>query len=211
MVFGRHSIFGSGSLPYDSRVDYLAGVASKNAYFKTSVVPTSTTKIEAEISIDISNHTGGWFFNTESTFYNTTSTSTSGNCFGLGWVAPRLNYGGGFSSLSSYEGFPDKTKVKFEFQGGKAWLDGWLWLDRSGATLTSTTWLPLFANHRGSSVIECADGSYRIHSFKASDGGAVIVDAIPVRKDGYGEMYDRVTKQFLERHGTLGVGPDARG
>ena len=210
MIYGRHSVFGAPALPYDKRVEYLTGSASKNAYVKTSIVPTSTMKIEAELSLD-RRASAGWFFNTESYFYNNTSTNTSGNCFGLGWTYPRFNYGGGYFTRDTYEGFPDQTKVKFEFQGGKAWLDGWLWGDRSAATLTSTTWLPLFADHRGSSVIEHADNYWRIHSFKAIDGGAVIADIIPVRKDGYGEMYDRVAKQFLERIGTLGVGPDARG
>lgn len=112
----------NGNLTYDAEVEYLAGSIDRTAYINTGICPTSAMKIEAEIS-----RTGTsdyWFFNTESYFYNTTSTNTTGDCFGLGWNYPRINYGGGYSSKESYAGFPINTKIKFEFQGGKSWMDG---------------------------------------------------------------------------------------
>lgn len=206
MVAGRHSLYGQVGFQFDSRVDYLAGSPSRNAYVKTSIVPTSTMKIEAVVSCPVE-RPDGWFFNTESRFYNTMSSQTSGDCFGFGWNAPRINYGGGFST--QYEQpLPVGRRLKFEMQGGKAWIDEELFVDRSQAVLTATTWLPLFANHRASSVIEHANEGRRIHSFKVTEGGSVVADIIPVRKDGMGEMYDKVAGVFLERVGVLVFGPD---
>lgn len=203
LVAARDAILAGGAaLPYDAEVEFVAGNANRSAYFRTMIIPTSTMKIEAEVSY-VSGAQNGWFFETEAQYYNTTSTTTTGNAFGFGWsMQPfRVCYGGGFTTGPSGV-FPAETRMKLVFQGGLATLGGTVWADRSRSTLTQTRWLALLGNHRGSSdsVIECADTKYRLHSFKAMDNGIVLCDLQPVRIGTTGAMYDR--------RGVGGMNPD---
>ena len=213
MLGMRGAMTGGKRLPYDAEVEWIAGSPQRTAYINTGICPTSTMRIEAEIS-----RTGtadGWYFNTESRYIGLTSTNTTGDNFGFGWAPPRINYGGGLSTFWNWFDFPENTKIKFDFQGGKSWINGVAWFDRSAATLTSTTWLALLANHRSSSVIECANSERRIHSFKVLDGDIVLEHLIPVRftnelGDSEGAMFDKVSEKFFRNAGTgaFPFGPD---
>lgn len=188
-----------------TRIDYIAGNSGRTAYFRTPIIPTSTMKIEAEISYD-SGAGSGWWFETETQYYNTTSTTTTGDAFGFGWNSSepfRTTYGGGFTR-GPRNVFPAGTKMKLVFQSGLATVGGTTWANRSGSTLTQTRWLAILANHRGSSdsTIERADAKYHLHSFRATDGGVVITDYVPVRVGQVGYLFDRVSGTLLGNAGT---------
>lgn len=48
----------------------------------------------------------------------------------------------------------------------------------------------------------------RKYTAKIYCNGVLVRDLIPVRVGNVGEMYDRVTRTFMERHGTFTLGPD---
>ena len=102
--------------------------------------------------------------------------------------------------------------MKLVFQSGLATVGGTTWANRSGSTLTQTRWLAILANHRGSSdsTIERADAKYHLHSFRATDGGVVITDYVPVRVGQVGYLFDRVSGTLLGNAGTgdFVLGPD---
>ena len=53
-------------------------------------------------------------------------------------------------------------------------------------------------------------GNARIYSAQFTKGDAVVMDLVPVRKDGVGYMYDKVSGQLLGNSGTgdFVIGPD---
>ena len=178
-------------LPYDAEVEYL--LSSGTQYIDTLIQPNQDLSVE----IKWKNET-----NQNSKYLFGSGTSTS-NCI-RAYIGESAywRFGGGSKSFYTIDttertAVMDKTKV---VMNGEEYSYG-----GTVGTFSSSTTIKLFAGATASSMI-----STRIYYFKVSQNGTLILDLIPVRKDGVGYMYDRVSGQLFGNDGTgaFTIGPD---
>ena len=178
-------------LPYDAEVEYL--LSSGTQYIDTLIQPNQDLSVE----IKWKNET-----NQNSKYLFGSGTSTT-NCI-RAYIGDSSfwRFGGGYKSFSTNDttertAVMDKNKV---VMNGEEYSYG-----GTVGTFSSSTTIKLFAGATATSMI-----STRIYYFKVSQNGTLILDLIPVRKDGIGYMYDRVSGQLFGNDGTgdFAVGAD---
>ena len=194
------------------QIEYLAGNDNRTAWLNTNYYPNQIDEINTSISYN-SNASSGWFFCTQDSHKENLSPNTSGPSFGYGWSNDpfRFVYGGGYSPGATR--FEENKIVNINIKNGILKIDDdSIIIDRSQSTLTSPSWLPLFANNRtsASSIIEIANSGYKIYNFQVIRETNVILDLIPVRIGNVGYMYDKVSRRLFENNGTgnFVLGPD---
>lgn len=194
----------SPSLPYDAEIEYIQG--------------TGTQWIDTGYNISS--------FNIEISSKWAQSSATTAIC----WYAAQHTGYSNYYAPSFYSNASNKYAVAY----GNQWKSG------STSTNTSAHVLRLVKNilYRDGTKIVTAGTSTSFHSsdntlglfntkkddtlqgssclpaklyyFKLYEGGTLVLDLIPVRKDGVGYMYDRVSKTLFGNSGTgsFTLGPD---
>ena len=179
------------ALPYDAEVEYL--LSSGTQYIDTLIQPNQDLSVE----IKWKNETNQ---NNQYLFGSGTSTS---NCI-RAYIGDSSywRFGGGYKGFATSDttertAIMDKTKI---VMNGEEYSYG-----GTVGTFSSSTTIKLFTGATATSMI-----STRIYYFKVSQNGTLILDLIPVRKDGVGYMYDRVSGQLFGNQGSgdFVVGPD---
>lgn len=186
-------------LPYDAEVEYLESTGTQ--WIRTPYVYTGLED-EVLFEIDVINtlNQSAFYFIGSSTNYSprllqvsnywriSCDPSGSSNLFTMtigtrSRVACDLRRSGEITA-SINEGFPVSASRQFNTTPGAS-------MDLMSSNGTSIK-----------------NGKY--HSFRATIDGLVVVDMIPVRKDGVGYMYDRVSGELFGNLGTGSfiVGPD---
>lgn len=175
-AFGR-------DLPYDAEVEYL--LSSGTQYIDTLIQPNQDLSVEIKWKNE-TNQTNKYLFGS--------GTSTSDCIRAFIGTSNYWRFGGGYKSFATNDtteriAIMDKTKV---IMNGEEYNYG-----GTVGTFSSTKTIKLFAGATATSMI-----STRIYYFKVSQNGTLILDLIPVRKDGVGYMYDRVSGTLFGNDGT---------
>ena len=184
-LIGQISSGGGGSLPYDSRVEYIAGTGTQ--YINTGITPVFG---DTRIVIDCQ-FTGD---------YSTTQIlvghgSLSGQWFGN----VSSYYGVGTSSTQKLKtGSSNRLPIIISCTSNKR-------LDIScGSSSAYAT--PSSISVGGSLTLLCGNSNYfcnaRIYACKIYDGSTLVRDLIPVRVGTVGKMYDTVSKTFFSNSGS---------
>lgn len=193
-----------GVKPYDAVVEYLdAGATSgKTMYINTGLNPSDTMGalvrfMPKQKSIDSvmfgsrASNDKNWYFGGSSTFY----LSWNSNPGNRPTLSPNSVYDVYFNYMNNRNrrivGVGNNTDYSLAIN------DAW-----AGSGTIYPIWLFTF-NNKGS---PSSNGSYyRIYSAQFTDGNQVVMDLIPVIKDGVGYMYDTVGERLLDNISVAGA------
>ena len=183
---------GGAKLPYDAEVEYLQNSSSLTEYIElpVDVYIGSNPVMEADfryISLKDSNIIGS-----PNNAIRINHSKTTAYIYYL-----TTRFSGTVPTVEYYH--------KWEYSIGRLRCDGVVVLAYKSLSQTLTCdriWL-FKANHNSIAQAE-------IHGFKLTLGGVLVYDLIPVRKDGIGFMYDKVSGQLFGNKGTGAfiIGPD---
>lgn len=183
MGFRRRLMMAQRSgLPYDSEVLYLQ--SSGTEYINTGIVPKSGLEIYFEVQGYSSSPSNTVFFGSRTSGTYTTSED-------------QLYLNLYSSSMRYYDGKDVATLDNNYNKNTSKWCFDKLSYNKN----TGTRPITLFA-FNNINTINTSMGVCRIGRFKVWDDGVVILDLIPVRKNGVGYMYDRVSGDLFGNDGT---------
>ena len=191
------------ALPYDAEVEYLESTGTQ--WIDTGIFPRSGLLVRAEVVFGI-----GYVFGTLSgrTYLSVTRRTNDGIVSASAWSAN--------ASLNDLD--VDLTKkylIEINTANGSknVSVDGSIrhtWATTS--TVIGAYTIGLFAYRNANVPSQNSFGESKVSAFSVSDTatGEVLLDLIPVRKDGVGYMYDKVSGTLLGNSGTgaFVVGPD---
>ena len=215
LIAERNGLLGD-ELPYDAQVEYLESTGTQwidtGVPFVRNTITATFTLLYSNIwqnNIIVccrfvrTNNTSG---STGRFWYLYVAREKFHRCYYSNWNAmpnsPTIN------ALETYTATVSSSDAGYEVICNDITMTS----DKVGASSNGIT-MTLFAdvgNKTTSSFFE-TPVPMRIHNvkiFSANGGDALERDIIAVRKNGIGEMYDKVTGTFLERHGTFIIGPD---
>lgn len=192
MYLGEDLVFGSDvPLPYDARVSYLQSTGTQ--YIETGIIPDSETGIYA--SVECSDNIDSYFIGTRN--------NTSNTRWGYGHIS-----NGFYWCYRTYQ-----TSNRLTGTTAEVWLN--YMNDKKAvaknsnttkeATLPALSFTPAY-NIRlfGSAGVVASYSKWngKIYAAKITQGSDVVMDLIPVRKDGVGYMYDTVSGNLFGNSGT---------
>lgn len=186
-------------LPYDAQVEYLQ--SSGTQYINTGKVPDASTGIYVELT---RTKTGD--------SYCCGLRDTSGNTrwlIGTNNTYTYKGWGGYGNNITIAHGI-----AKLNYLNSGKWEAKQI--DAANFTSYNLGELPFTPQNEirlfGSAGVSASytKWSGRIHAVKISQGSDIIFDFIPVRKDGVGYMYDRISGNLYGNNGTgsFTLGPD---
>ena len=202
VYLGDVKVYPPTVLPYDSKVQYLK--SDSGQYIDTGIIPSGST-----------------FGMKLRTNYGTARTDANNDCYVAGcrnnssntrWVIGRNGSGfyygyGGYEVLST--GIYDVIiTTSLNFLNDKKFA-----VNDSSMNLPSLSFTPSY-NIRlfGSAGVSAAYSVWygEMYGAQISNGSDIIMDLIPVRKDGVGYMYDKISGNLLGNNGTGSfiIGPD---
>lgn len=204
----RRMMMGGSAKPYDAEVEYLECTGTQ--YIDTGVYGSNTLVVNMEINIlaysssldaqIIGSTTNRWGSGRRG--YELCYATKSMRAYG--WWYEHNNaiefniYIGNKCSVSINNGV---LSIK-DYQGVNHNIN----IAQSGGFTTSTT-LPIFATRNPNIMYSSPQ---RVYSVQMTRNGVTILDFIPVRKNGVGYMYDKVSGQLFGNQGTgqFIIGPD---
>lgn len=182
---------------YDSQVEYLEGDGTP--YINTGYLLTDNTEIEVRAALTQSVQNAPAFFGSR--------LDRSGSNGVISWWDSDefWCYAPGNATTSETKvsmSFPTGTQFTFRYASDGIYVNGIKKTTyRAKAPLTDQLPLWIFAINSGgvhyNPRVPC-----RIYYFRIWDGDALVRDYIPVRKNGVGYLYDRVSKTLLGNAGT---------
>ncbi len=196
IITNRRRAYGGKSLPYDAEIEYLQ---STGAYIVIPYGIDSTTNMRVEFIIGNTKNDRFVFGSSDGWEVNMTMLGAD--------ISYSLRCGTGrvVAVPSSYA--PFNSKNIFIKNGVNISLGSYSHTSRNySKTIEKTI---LFAGTSNGENAMSAGNNVRIYSFYMSNA-EYCIDLIPVRKDGVGYMYDRVSKQLFGNAGTGSfiLGPD---
>ena len=197
--------------PYDAEVAWLESTGTQ--YIDTGITGGSSSKIElvaasqnnSEYQALVGARNGALFSFSIWQYAAVSQSQTPTVRFdyvGSTVVGPNPNTGGGTWNISGLN-----TVVK---DGRNNYLNGVQLTSNDEATFSCPCPFTLFAiNNNGSPIYPA---KCKMYSCKIYESGVLVRDFIPVRKNGAGCLYDKVSGQLFENQGTgtLLYGPDVR-
>jgi hypothetical protein len=199
MIAARQIFLGRGGgakLPYDAEVEYLESTGTQ--WIDTGFVFNSSTD---DVKVDFALLDGSrykWCFGSHEA--NAYCAVGSGN----GTNARNVAYGDGRTQVA--DSYFVNNQCLFQADSSGAYLASTK--IRNGQSFSATKSIYLF----NLNIVSSGDykSSTRIWRFSATRNGVLVRDLIPVRKDGVGYMYDRVSGQLFRNQGTgsFVIGPD---
>ena len=202
----RRMMMGGSALPYDAEVEYLD--SSGTQWIDTGVYGSNTLVVNMEINVlaysskdaeIIGSTTDRW--GSDRRGYELVYATKSSRAFGW-WHDNHKSinfniYIGNKCSVNISNGV---LSIK-DYKGVNHDID----IAQSGSFTTSTT-LPIFATRNPRRI----SSPLRIYSVQMKRNGVTILDFIPVRKNGVGYMYDKVSGQLFgnQGKGQFIIGPD---
>ena len=192
-IMGEHE-----SLPYDAEVQYLQGDGV--AYINTGIKPARTVQIKIHV-VDYFNtsYGGKWLFGGRVSSSNGQfGFFINGNNYNvyIAWSANQY----AFNHCTTY---PSECDIEMKLNQVKI---GNTTHTFSGSSFTGTQPIHIFGlNNNGSNI---SNGDYKIGASYITDGTTTL-DLIPVRKNGVGYMYDKLSGELLGTPvGAFTIGPD---
>lgn len=185
-------------LPYDAEVEYLQ--SSGTQYIATNVIPTSSTGMSLDFQRSVTNDT----------FYMGMRNGTGDVRFVIAGASNRHYVGyGKVYSLTNSNNFNRNEVALNLYNSRKATFNG----DGNSTSLNTLPFTPnrpiyIFkANDAVNSTTPCA---CKVFGAKITEGNTLVHDFIPVRKNGVGYLYDKVSGELFGNDGSgiFGIGPD---
>lgn len=203
MYIGNTLVWSNNTVPYDAEIEYLEGTGTQ--YIDTGI--SQNSNVGALIQSYIAPGTTGDFcilgvgsdqWRWGLSYYNT-QLQISG--LSVGGVVTWLNYNTSGPIITiSYNYDNDKN----------AYLDGNLVRSSIpyGSLSSGNIWMFGYNYNGNGTLWRGLNG--RIYSCKMTNNGILIRDFVPVRKDGVGYMYDKVSGQLFNNRGSgdFVLGPD---
>lgn len=185
---GTELVYPSGNLPYDAQVEYLESDGTQ--YINTGVYLNTSN---FEVGYDILGNKFYWGYTHQGSGRGTwISVETSSAFFG--------NLSNRTVSISTSN---DENTIKYESQSGITVNGNFYSKTFSiGNDSIANTPLYIFGRYDFRSMAIDTDAVSKLKSFYLKNNGTLVVDMIPVRKDGVGYMYDRVSGQLFGNDGT---------
>lgn len=181
------------SLPYDAEVEYLQ--SDGDQYIDTGIIPDGDTGIY--IKVDNSN-SQAFIVGCRNDNGDTRWCIGRGSTWYYGYGTNESNYNLAISTNTTAE-------LMLNFLNSKYWRAHGSSGNGRERALSSLSFTPAY-NIRlfGSAGISASYSKFagKLYAVKISQGSNIIMDLIPVRKDGVGYMYDKISKQLFENDGT---------
>ena len=188
IYLGSELVYSKGSevLPYDAEVEYLKGV--DKAYIDTGIKASGNLHIKTYlVDYFIEANLGRWVFGGRNGYNN--------NAYGLyiNSNSKKVDYTYYNTSISNdlYSSFPQSCWV--EMQQGSLKINNTTYTFTK-RTFTSSYNLILFGLNNGGNIV---NGSGLKFGATYITNGSVALDLIPVRKNGIGYMYDKISGQLF--------------
>lgn len=207
MVTMRNALMAGKRLPYDAEVEYLESTGTQ--YIDTGWKPTSNNlSMEAVFVACTGSNFNKSYFGSEQP-----STATVRYLFVL-YDYNYLRCYTGNTSINTFMAAPTQGQmfaIKWDVTASGFTVTDKMSGTTATKTFSSTLDFTAFANTL--KIFQNMDkqrAPMKLYSFKIWDNGVLVRDYIPVRKDGVGYMYDRVSGQLFGNAGTgaFVVGPD---
>lgn len=184
-----------------TEIAYLKSTGTQ--YIDTGYKPNQNTRIVCVMKTDESVPYGRFFGCVNGTSYN----STPHLCFDYesnynGTLHVMWGTNGGWVTISNVVG--DYNKHKYEIDKGAIYRDNTLVYTYTTETWQSPINLAIF-NYMKSNGINTDDKEAfrgRVYSFQIYDDDVLIRDFVPVKVEGVGYLYDKVSKQLFGNQGT---------
>lgn len=181
--------------PYDSEVEYLQ--SDGNQYIDTGITPNANTGIYVKA--------GNAYVSQAFIVGCRNDNNNTRWCIGrkdIGWY---YGYGASVTNKNLTSSTNNIVELMLNYLNDKYWLAYGDSGNGAEIELSTLQFTPLY-NIRlfGSSGISDSYSRYsgKIYSVKISQDSSIIMDLIPVRKDGVGYMYDKISKQLFGNSGT---------
>lgn len=185
--------------PYDSEIEYLE--SSGTQYIKTGLTPFKCTDVEIIVNnlpngVAWQDYFGGDFGDSGNNYRIRQYQSYQNKC--------DIRIGNSYYQFNITENAFNKIKIG---RNG-AYLNNDELPITPGNTYTNINDMYLFGYNLNSSIYRAA--KVQIQKFTAFNNNSIVLELIPVRKDGVGYMYDKVSKQLFGNSGTGNfiLGPD---
>lgn len=188
------------AVPYDAEVEYLNG--SGTQYIDTGIAPNLTEQFKCVVEVAFHNvstrqimgRQGGFYFGAVNNKLQVTQGGTTVTNFALTantfyQISCQFNPNGNKSGTTNWIADQSSGTINFTFVDSPASGTFWLFTANNATTLC---------------------GSNSIKSAKIYKANVLLRDYIPVRKDGVGYMYDKVSGELFGNDGSgiFGIGPD---
>jgi len=182
-------------LPYDSEIEYLEATGTQ--HINTNLICSGEYRFKIKFmcnslrSPEDGNSASIFGSRTSATIKDYQLSTFKNGCFGYYGLHTNL----GINSLN--------TEYIVEFIEDKLFINNDKRLNNLNTSFTTSSPLFLFALYQSSNNNICEHFIGRIYYFKIYDeNNNIILDMIPVRKNGIGYMFDKVTNQLFENSGT---------
>lgn len=200
--------YGGKVLPYDAEVEYLS--FDGNQYIDTLVTPNET--IEAELDVSISNKQGSTGLLSAREFTNLQTAPLTALSLDIWTNGSKIalndyNYDSGWMGTITLN-----TRFITSIRERSLYFNSTLVVQSSTtSSFSHSVTYGLLRGHRLNDTWDTRKGvSGNLYACKIWKNDAVARDFIPVRKDGIGYMYDKVSRRLFGNSGTgaFVVGPD---
>lgn len=181
------------NIPYDSEVEYLQ--SDGNQYIDTGVIPDGDTGIYIKVD--------------KSTTQNSRIVGCRNDSGDTRWVIGRnsnwyCGYGANYNNSYTLAFSTNNTaELMLNFLNNGYWRGYGDSGNGREYLLPTLSFTPTY-NIRLFGSIEPTNSKFsgKLYAVKISQGSNIIMDLIPVRKDGIGYMYDKISKQLFGNDGT---------
>jgi len=195
----RRRAYGGKALPYDAEVEYIESTGTSGFYIDTGISrPSTFASAEIQTKVQFTSTSGRQIAGAINDFY-----------FGVNANRWECNY-------DTYKGTADTNihdlAKRMTITNNRNYLN--VYLDGSSIWSNNITYqTSQFGVNIGIfnySVNSTVGWQARIFSAKVYVNDELVFDGIPVRKDGVGYLYDKVSGQFFGNQGTGAfiIGPD---
>lgn len=174
--------------PYDAEVEYLQ--SSGTQFINTGIVPTNTTGLYIDMQKTTSSD--GHYMGVR---------ETSGNTRLLIGASSTYYYGWGDWWRFSGTGNNNRHVITLNFYNSRI-TDFDNGLAKNLATLRFTPTLPIYIFKANDAASTTTPRACKIYAAKITSADTLVRDFIPVRKDGVGYLYDKVSGELFGNAGT---------
>ena len=201
----KYSLDGGVDLPYDAEVEYLS--SNGYQYIDTNIVPNASTGIKVKINPNVYNNV-----NENDVYFVGLRDNTSNTRWCLGKSGTdrfSVYYGyGSYAYIGIQTNYGYTVNISLNFLNDKHATIENTSVNLPTLSFTPTNVIRIF----GSSGVNANYSKFsgKIYSVQISQGNNIIMDLIPVRKNGVGYMYDKISGNLYGNNGTgtFGYGAD---
>jgi len=200
------TILAASSTPYDNKVQYLEtnNSSSIHTYIDTGIVPNEKTGLEASVSSGTTDYTY------HDSYIIACRTNTGDTRWGFGCTSDGFYYCYGTAGSTKIPGATALIQLnKFNNKQFIVVSGGVTAQNLPTLSFTPTKGIRLFGSNGPSVTYYTSRWKGRIYYAKITQGDAIIMDLIPVKKNNVGYMYDLISGSLYGNNGngSFTIGP----